>query len=439
MESLLFETMQHKMMPPVVPEFRGITVGGAFSGTAGESSCFKYGFFDRSVTWIEMILADGTVVTASPTERSDLFYGAAGTFGTLGVVTLLEISLVPATKYMTLDYHPVESIAAAISTTSELMEADKSGSSPIDFLDGIMFSPDSGVVMSGKFRTDPDPEEKVTTFYGALDPWFYLHAQSRAAKPESDTIPLTSYIFRYDRGAFWTGRHAFTYFMTPFNWVTRWLLDDFMNTRIMYHALHRSGLTNQFIIQDMATPASKTTEFSDWLDSSEGACVDIYPRWLCPLKTGETISMSPHFDEKPAAAAELSNGNDDFLMNVGLWGPLPPSAQSNQLTINRAIEKKLAELKGMKWLYAQTFYTEEEFWRIYDRKWYDGLRQTYQAQGLPDVYQKVGPRAEVLERLGGGGNPMGWYEWVWETVWPLKGVYGVLSAIKGGDYLRKSS
>ncbi|KPI37464.1 Delta(24)-sterol [Cyphellophora attinorum] len=438
MESLLFSTMQHKLMPPVVPEFRGITVGGAFAGTAGESSSFKYGFFDRCVTWVEMILADGTIVNASPTERPDLFYGSAGTFGTLGVVTLLEVRLIEAQRYMTLDYHPVDSISAAIKTTSELMEADKSGTSPIAFLDGIMFSPTSGVIMSGTFRPDPSSEQKVTTFYAASDPWFYLHAQSRAANPESDTIPLTSYIFRYDRGAFWTGRHAFTYFMTPFNWVTRYLLDDFMNTRIMYHALHRSGLTNQFIIQDMATPASRMEVFSDWLDSPEGGCNEIYPRWLCPLKAGETISMSPHFDsQKPAASGKLSSGGDDFLLNIGLWGPLPPSAASNQLTINRAIEAKLASLEGMKWLYAQTFYTEQEFWRIYDRKWYDELRVKYNAQTLPDVYQKVGPRAEVLDRLAGGGAQMGWYEWVWETVWPLKGIYGVLSAVKGGDYLRK--
>lgn len=443
MDALLFNTMRHKLMPPVVPEFRGITVGGAFAGTAGESSSFKYGFFDRSVSWFEMILADGTVVTASPDERPDLFHGAAGTFGTLGVITLLELDLIEAEKYVELTYHPVTSISEAVEKTSSLMEADKTGESPIAFLDGIMYSATEGVVMSGTFREElHSPDSPVTTFYSASDPWFYLHAQSRMKDPKVDTIPLISYAFRYDRGAFWTGRHAFTYFMTPFNWLTRWLLDDFMNTRIMYHALHRSGLTNQFIIQDMATPASRLTEFSNWLDSSAGECGEIYPRWLCPLKAGETVSMSPHFDavskESKSTQGKLESGGDDFLLNIGLWGPLPPSAAQNQLTINRSIEKKLRELQGMKWLYAQTFYTEEEFWQIYDRKWYEQLRAKYDAQTLPSVYDKVGPRADILERLQGRRPAMGWYEWVWESVWPLKGVYGVLSAVKGGDYLRKN-
>lgn len=443
MDSLLWNTMRHKLMPPVMPEFRGITVGGAFAGTAGESSSFKHGFFDRCVTWFEMILADGTIVTASPDERPDLFHGAAGTFGTLGVITLLELDLIEAERYVELTYHPVTSITDAVSKISSLMEADKSGASPIAFLDGIMYSSTSGVVMSGTFvEAPPTPDSPVTTFYAASDPWFYLHAQSRITNPKVDTIPLVSYIFRYDRGAFWTGRYAFSYFMTPFNWLTRWLLDDFMNTRIMYHALHRSGLTDQFIIQDMATPASRIGEFTEWLDSDAADCGELYPRWLCPLKPGESISMSPHFDSvgpKGATQGRLPTGGEDFLLNIGLWGPLPPSAAKNQLSINRAIEKKLWDLKGMKWLYAQTFYTEEEFWRIYDRKEYDKLRAKYNAQGLPDAYQKVGPRAEILERLHGGGPPMGWYEWVWDSVWPLKGVYGVLSAIKGGDYLRKRS
>jgi FAD/FMN-containing dehydrogenase len=34
------------------------------SGTSGESSSFREGFFDHTVNWIEMVLADGQVVKA---------------------------------------------------------------------------------------------------------------------------------------------------------------------------------------------------------------------------------------------------------------------------------------------------------------------------------------------------------------------------------------
>ena len=460
MEELLAATSKHGLMPPVVPEFRRITVGGAYAGTAGESSCFKHGFFDRGVKWIEMILANGDVVTASENEREDLLRGAAGTFGTLGVATSLELRLLEAKRYVELTYLPVKDIQHAVDTIEDAMTKDLSGEKPIDFLDGVMFGPQHGVVMSGKMVQSPQstaskeaaPSGQVTTFHKATDEWFYLHAQKRSQEtnPPTDVIPLDSYIFRYDRGAFWMGKHAYSYFMMPFNRLTRFLLNPFMNTAIMYHALHRSGLTSTFIIQDMAVPATKMSEFSDWLDNDTkdgGQCVEIYPRWLCPLREGEHGGMNPRVTppSSPSSPNAFLPGSDyfgskkrDFLLNIGLWGPLPSSHTAHsQLSVNRAIEAKLSQLGGMKWLYAQTFYTESEFWKIYDRMWYSGLRRKYGAEGLPDVYQKVGPRSESLrpkER-----NEMGWKQWCWETIWPLKGLYGVTSAVKGGDYLRKKS
>lgn len=98
MDQLVEATLKYGLVPPVVPEFPGITVAGAFSGTAGESSSFKHGFFDACVNCIEIILGNGTKRHASPTEASDLFYSAAGAFGTLGVITGLELQLKPTSQ-----------------------------------------------------------------------------------------------------------------------------------------------------------------------------------------------------------------------------------------------------------------------------------------------------------------------------------------------------
>lgn len=73
MDALVRETMKAGLLPPVVMEFPGITVGGGFVGTAGESSSFKHGFFDRTVLSAEVVLADGTLVTASQSENQGLF------------------------------------------------------------------------------------------------------------------------------------------------------------------------------------------------------------------------------------------------------------------------------------------------------------------------------------------------------------------------------
>ncbi|KAJ9611236.1 hypothetical protein H2200_004419 [Cladophialophora chaetospira] len=451
MDSFVKATLSHGLVPPVVPEFPGITVGGGFAGTAGESSSFRHGFFDKAVTWLEVVLADGQVVTASEKKRQGLFRGLAGTFGTLGVVTLLVLRLVPAKIYVELSYIRVNSIEHA---QEVIKRVTKEGDA--EFLDGIMFATDRGVVMSGRFADCNDKNEDlpVVTFTKAWDQWFYLHAEERmnsttTSSPSThprDLIPLIDYYFRYDRGAFWTGRFAYTYFYVPFIRPVRWLADYFMHTRIMYHALHRSGLYQRFIIQDVAMPNRNMPDFSRWLNRE---LPHVYPRWLCPLKPGEGVSMNPHLRngaDVKSTRADLSStaADDDFensLLNIGVWGETPKSRL--QVTINRLIESKLKSLGGMKWLYAQTFYTEDEFWDIYDKKWYDGLRTKYKADGyMPSVYDKIRTK-DIFEEVEDGDGKVVIKEarlpiekGLW-SIWPFAGLYGVLSALKGGDYLRK--
>jgi Delta24-sterol reductase len=72
MDKLVEATLEHGLIPPVVMEFPGITVGGGYAGSAGESSSFKYGYFNQTVNSVEMVLANGEIVTASRTESPDL-------------------------------------------------------------------------------------------------------------------------------------------------------------------------------------------------------------------------------------------------------------------------------------------------------------------------------------------------------------------------------
>ena len=210
---------------------------------------YRFGFFDRTINWIEIVLPNGEKVTASSTERSDLFYGAASSFGTLGVTTLLEVQLIDAKAYVELTYHPVSSISEAV----EKME-DATDDSSIDYLDGIMYSRDSGVVCSGRLTNDVKEGVKIQRFTRSTDRWFYLHAKKLikgTASPVTEAVPIVDYVFRYDRGGFWVAVYAFRYFITPFNRITRWVLDKFMHTRVMYHALHQSGFSAQYIIQEI--------------------------------------------------------------------------------------------------------------------------------------------------------------------------------------------
>jgi Delta24-sterol reductase len=403
MDELVKATLEHDLVPPVVMEFPGITVGGGFAGTSGESSSFKYGFFDKTVNWIEIVLANGEVATASPNENADLFQGAAGSFGTLGVTTLLELRLIAAKKYIELTYLPVPNTAEAIRKMKKISQYPD-----LDYLDAIMFSPTSGVVMGGKLTNTPRPSFALQTFHRPRDPWFSLHAQTQPNTTE--VIPLTSYLFRYDRGAFWTGVHAFRYFKVPFNPLTRWCLDYFMHTRVMYHALHESGHMDRYVLQDLVLPHGHAEAFVRHVDAELG----IYPLWLCPVRkmgAGER-SFHPHA------------GEDEMPVNIGVWGP-GPTDRERFVEVNRRLEMKLRELGGMKWLYAQVFYAEEEFWALYDRSGYEALRRKYHATSLLSVYEKV---KRTVRKTSG-------IKRVVFSIWPLSGLYGVWRSFIGGDYL----
>lgn len=321
-------------------------------------------------------------------------------------------------------------------------------------------------------------------FTRASDPWFYLHAE-RLTKGRStsiaEAIPIVDYLFRYDRGAFWGGKYAFAYFMTPFNRITRYLLDPFMRTRVMYHALHESGLARQAIVQDLAFPFSTAQSFIEYLH----AILHFFPLWLCPIRSSLSVrrpnssisSSSPSPSSSTSSSPSFAMGkhlsatgkNEEMLINIGVWG-MGPANHDRFVQLNRAIEGRVGELGGLKCLYAHAYYTEEEFWTIYDRQGYDALRLKYHATTLPTVYDKVKvdltphhhhhPENEkdkdkkkmimMMERNGDvkGGERLDWqWQWDWNerwwnwlmqsfwNTWPVSGLWGVWKAARGGDYL----
>lgn len=310
MDRLVEATLRCGLVPLVVPEFPGITVGGSYSGTCGESSSFKHGFFDKSVSSVEMVLATGDVNILSANQNSDLFYGAAGALGTFGVTTLVELRLQPAKKYVKTTYYPVESIQDAIEKIQKFCL-----DSSLEYIDGIMFDPKSGVIVTGYLTDFADANSSVVRFGRRSDPWFYLHAQENVKRGgvHVEYIPLADYLFRYDRGGFWVGTAAFEYFKFPFNRFTRWALDDFLHTRMMYTALHASGQSKRFIVQDLALPYETAEEFISYTQYELG----IWPLWLCPLQSTSMPTMHPHSLLK----VDNSEGNSsNSLLNIGLWG-----------------------------------------------------------------------------------------------------------------------
>lgn len=493
MDALVAATLPHGLVPPVVMEFPGITVGGGFAGTGGESSSFKYGFFDKIVNWIEIVTADGQILKCSESENADLFDGAASSFGTLGVTTLLEVQLIPAKKYVALTHVPVGGMEEAVEVLRKATREED-----VDFVDGIMFAKHRGVVCVGRLTDTPPAGSKIVKFTARSDPWFYVHVDRLLKSPPTsdrssiiEAVPLKDYLFRCksrptphtsshshdqtfrfpshntsktnhqsqttdDRGGFWVARYAFHYFLTPFNRITRWILDYYMHTRVMYHALHQSGLSSQYIIQDVAIPLPEAPGFLAYLDED----FQNYPIWLCPItqrgiRGTHTLRTRSQKNKKPLQRPGSSSGiiqqgsesenegqtqeqeAEDLMLNFGVWGP-GPTSRPEFIAWNRAFERKVHALAGQKWLYAHTYYTKEEFDDIYHTAPYHALRKKWKAEYLPSVYDKVRVDLEKEEREREGLRQAGWWSWLmlvlWSS-WPFQGLWGVWMAAWGGEYL----
>ncbi|KAG9938865.1 FAD binding domain-containing protein, partial [Aureobasidium melanogenum] len=372
-----------------------------------------HGVFDNIVNSIEIVLGNGEIVRASRSENSDLYHGAAGSFGTLGVVTELEVQLVEAGNFLELEYHAISSAPEAVRAIETYTADDK-----IQYLDGIMFTKTSGLIIAGRMVNTPMTGCKITKYLSRADPWFYVRAQeilnqeipSSKGYSYTEVVPIKDYLFRFDRGAFWGGYYAFKYHFAPFNNLTRYLLDDLIHTKTMYTALHKSGLANEFIVQDIGFPYSTTPDFIDYLDEE----FNLYPLWLCPLKLNAPYPLTPkgkHYSQDSLR-----------VINVGVWGPGPRN-RNDFIAANRAIEAKTKQLDGLKCLYAHAFYTAPEFWDLYDKDHYDALRTKYHATLLPSVFDKVTnngppPANTIFERL--------------KNTRPVRGIYGALFVFWGG-------
>lgn len=411
MQELVNATLEYGLIPAVVPEFKGITVGGAIMGTALESSSHLYGQFNDQFLSYDILLGDGSIVHATPEEYSDLFYGLSGSYGTLGVLLLAEMQLIPASKYVRLSYHTFDQLSKAIEFMKE------GHMKKLDYIEGILFHSSQVVVITGKLFKDGESlsGKSMLNLSKSSSPLFYQHVkrisdQKGCTRVYEEMIPIKDYLFRHDYGAFWMGGYVLHFFLLVAfllnkmgfsipQWVKKKVVGNaksnfypkhpnklfravfgkLMNSQNLYKILHSGNedwIQDQFVIQDFYMPEGKVKDFTEYVLREYG----ITPIWLCPLKATSTEQyFSPHFQQDSERL---------LLFDIGVYGlPEIPEPSSE---ITRNLEKGTRALGGRKMLYGYSYYPRKEFWQIYPEDKYRALRKQYHAEDVwLDIADKV--------------------------------------------------
>jgi FAD/FMN-containing dehydrogenase len=325
----------------------------------------------ESIDELDVLLADGSVVTCrADNEHRDLLFGFPNSYGTLGYALRLKAATIPVKPYVRLEHHrhaDPQRYFAALAGACDAKEAD--------FVDGVIFAPGELYLTVAAFA-DRAPYTSDYTFER-------IYYRSIRERPE-DYLSVLDYLWRWDTDWFWCSKNlgaqnpllrrllgrsrlnSVTY-AKIMRWNSRWGL-----TR----ALDRlSGQHRESVIQDVDIPLARAPEFLEFFHREIG----IIPIWVCPVRTRQPRHRFPLYPMKP----------DTLHVNFGFWDVVRRRAAFPHGHHNRLIERKVAELGGIKSLYSDSYFERDEFWEIYNRPAYDALKRKYDPSGrFPDLYEK---------------------------------------------------
>ncbi|XP_021962205.1 delta(24)-sterol reductase [Folsomia candida] len=362
---------------PVVPELDSLTVGGLICGAGLETSSHHYGVFADAVTSFELVTADGDVLNCSETENSDYFYAVSHSYGTIGFLTSVTIPLIPAGKYMQIEYVYVDSIPNAV----KLMQQRNKNHA---YVEGIIYSMTDVMLMFGDMTSNPSDPSRINYINRWYKPFFHNIVENVMNRMKSsknnakyiEYFPLRDYFHRHSRGMFWQFENTLPALSNPlimllFGWVhpfnvhAMWAL--FPN--FMYRFITRSQ-----VIQDFCVPTVKLDEFLQKCDT----IYKVYPIWLCAAKL-QNRSMV----KTPAVY-----GGD--YMDLGFYGTPIDVGRSIADRI-RECEQYLLKNDGFLGLYADVFLSNEELRQMFYTIPYDKVRNASSScrKAFPDVFDKA--------------------------------------------------
>ncbi len=371
-EELVRATLPLGLAPTVVPELRGITVGGAIAGCSVESMSFRHGGFHDSCLAYEVVGGDGSVHQLSTTDQPDLFHHVHGSYGTLGILTKIEFRLVPAKAFVAVTYRRFTTLAdyqrALVDACDVTVEHEH------DLVDGIVFAADRLVLCLGRFVDEPPPGQMPSDYTG--EHIFYRSVD----RLEHDVMTTEQYFFRYDTECHWLTR---TVPPLEWRWVRRLVGSKVLGSTNLISLsnklapLLRRVRRRPDLVCDIFIPTAQLGEFFDWYRRT----FDFWPLWVVPYRPP---AMYPWMSEE----IRERNADVELMIDLAIYGARN-TRRDRDLSV--LLEAEVFRLGGLKTLIGRNHYDEQRFWEIYDRDAYDKAKVALDPTGaFPNLYDKLG-------------------------------------------------
>jgi FAD/FMN-containing dehydrogenase len=323
-----------------------------------------------------------TVTGDSQDPNRDLFYTFPNSYGSLGYALRLKIELEPTKPVVHISHVRYDSAQELTSAMKALVTSRIFNDSPIDFLDGVVFSPTEQYLTIGTMVGELPAGRSASDYTGMAI--YYRSIQTL----KEDYLTINDYLWRWDTDWFWCSR-AFGAQIPAVRtlWPKSKLRSDVYWKLIAINrkyqiaekldALRRKPPREQ-VVQDIEIPVDHLPEFLDFFHAEIG----IEPIWLCPLKQRDPNVRWPLYEFDP----------DELYVNVGFWSTVPLAAgeKPEDGKKNRIIEHEVTKMGGRKSLYSTAFYNESEFWSIYGGQDYVQVKREYDPEGrFLGLYEKV--------------------------------------------------
>ena len=304
-EDLVAATLPFGLAPLVVPQLKTITLGGAVTGLGIESTSFRNGMPHESVLEMDILTGAGEIVTASPHENADLFRAFPNSYGTLGYAVRLRIELEPVPPFVSLTHLRFHDIAELVAAMDGIIETRQLDGAPVDYLDGVVFSPSESYLCVGTQTSASGPVSDYTRqriFYRSIQ-------HDDGAK--TDRLSIHDYLWRWDADWFWCSaafgaQHPVIRRLWPRRYRRSRSYSTLMRLERRFdigdRLEHLHGRPpRERVIQDIEVPIANCAAFVEWFLAN----VPIEPFWLCPirLRVDEGWPLYPLRPGEPQIAA----------------------------------------------------------------------------------------------------------------------------------------